>query len=168
MRASTYASGTPTTKPMTVAMTAAETVSQSERRTSSWRRASPRRPAPAPTIMLAAGSSTKASSSAPATAHSAQKSDGRKRIIAAAGVQRRACGGPGIDRVPVFPEDAHPDPPHARLTPSGAAAALSSVGGVSTGWCSCCRMRRPCGPSRKAANSAASPGSGAFAGIVKA
>ena len=45
-----------------------DTVSHSERRTSSWRSASPSRPAPAPTIMLAAGSTTKATSSAPATA----------------------------------------------------------------------------------------------------
>ena len=92
-RASRYASGTPTTKPIAVAISAADIVSHSERRMSSWRRASPRRPAPAPTIMLAAGSTTKATSSAPATAQAAQNSEGRRPLHH--GSRGRRAGGPG-------------------------------------------------------------------------
>ena len=59
------------------------------------------------------------------------EADHRRRLLTAASQSRppgRACGGSRVNRVPVIPEDAHPDPPHARLTSSGAAAALSSVG----------------------------------------
>ncbi len=95
-RASRYASGTPTTKPMTVVMSAAVTVRTSERRTSSWRRASPSRPAPAPTIMLAAGRATKVTSTTPATAQSAQNGEMRRpRIRAGEAGARGAQGLPG-------------------------------------------------------------------------
>ena len=82
-RASRYASGTPKTKPMAVVMSAAMTVRTSERRTSSCRRASPSRPAPAPTIMLPAGSATKVTSTTPATAQSAQNREMRRPGIRA-------------------------------------------------------------------------------------
>ena len=97
--------------------------------------------------MLAAGSRTKVSTAAPATAHSAQNREMRRPGIRRAG--SRVCA-------------------HARLTSPGAAAVSSSSGGESSGWWSAVRIRRPSGPSRKAANCRASSGSGALAGMVNA
>ena len=81
--------------------------------------------------MLTAGRATKVMSTTPATAQSAQNGEMRRPGIRAGEAGREALG---ICRVPVFPEDAYLVPAHARLTSSGAAAASSTSGGVSSGW----------------------------------